>query len=226
MIGILTRPDDGRFIDANGISLYLEEHGDDVPVLAAAGFRVITPGHRPGARGRPCLGGSGRLADDDALPGPRPHADRDLGAASTCPGHRTPAGDGLVPAVLPVPRRRRGHHRLRRLGLAAHVQPWRRGPRAGDRRPVPARSADRVPELVPGQRRAADAGAAAPAPAGPGTDPRHLVGPRPLPRRWRMKNSASLVQGLWRYEEIPDASHWVPLDATGRLNELLLDWLR
>jgi pimeloyl-ACP methyl ester carboxylesterase len=41
-----------------------------------------------------------------------------------------------------------------------------------------------------------------------------------------MKNSASLVQGLWRYEEIPDASHWVPLDATGRLNELLLDWLR
>ena len=42
----------------------------------------------------------------------------------------------------------------------------------------------------------------------------------------RMKNSASLVQGLWRYEEIPDASHWVPLDAPGRLNELLLDWLR
>src|ERR1035437_6950578 len=132
MIGILTRPDDGRFIDANGISLYLEEHGDGVPVLAAAGFRVITPGHRPGARGRPCLGGSGRLADDDALPGPRPHADRDLGAASTCPGHRTPAGDSLVPAVLPVPRRRRGHHRRRRLALAAHVQPWRRGPRAGD----------------------------------------------------------------------------------------------
>jgi pimeloyl-ACP methyl ester carboxylesterase len=26
-------------------------------------------------------------------------------------------------------------------------------------------------------------------------------------------------------EEIPDASHWVPLDAPGRLNELLLEWL-
>jgi hypothetical protein len=25
--------------------------------------------------------------------------------------------------------------------------------------------------------------------------------------------------------EIPDASHWVPLDAPDRLNELLLDWL-
>jgi pimeloyl-ACP methyl ester carboxylesterase len=25
--------------------------------------------------------------------------------------------------------------------------------------------------------------------------------------------------------EIPDASHWVPLDAPERLNELLLDWL-
>jgi pimeloyl-ACP methyl ester carboxylesterase len=42
----------------------------------------------------------------------------------------------------------------------------------------------------------------------------------------RMRNSASLVTGPWRYEEIPDASHWVPLDAPGRLNELLLEWLR
>ncbi len=42
----------------------------------------------------------------------------------------------------------------------------------------------------------------------------------------RMQNSAPLVRGPWRYEEIPDASHWVPLDAPDRLNELLLDWLR
>jgi pimeloyl-ACP methyl ester carboxylesterase len=42
----------------------------------------------------------------------------------------------------------------------------------------------------------------------------------------RMKNSAALVQGPWRYEEITDASHWVPLDAPDRLNELLLGWLR
>jgi pimeloyl-ACP methyl ester carboxylesterase len=41
----------------------------------------------------------------------------------------------------------------------------------------------------------------------------------------RMKGSAEFVQGPWRYEEIPGASHWVPLDAPGRLNDLLLDWL-
>lgn len=41
-----------------------------------------------------------------------------------------------------------------------------------------------------------------------------------------MRNSASLVAGPWRYEEIPDASHWVPLDAPGRLNDLLLEWMR
>jgi pimeloyl-ACP methyl ester carboxylesterase len=35
-----------------------------------------------------------------------------------------------------------------------------------------------------------------------------------------------LVKGPWRYEEIPDASHWVPLDAPDRLNQLLMEWLR
>jgi pimeloyl-ACP methyl ester carboxylesterase len=42
----------------------------------------------------------------------------------------------------------------------------------------------------------------------------------------RMVNSGSLTGGPWRYEEIPGASHWVPLDAPDRLNELLLGWLR
>ena len=42
----------------------------------------------------------------------------------------------------------------------------------------------------------------------------------------RVRKSAAFVQGPWRYEEIPGASHWVPLDAPERLNELLLDWLR
>jgi pimeloyl-ACP methyl ester carboxylesterase len=42
----------------------------------------------------------------------------------------------------------------------------------------------------------------------------------------RVRKSAAFVQGRWRYEEIPGASHWVPLDAPERLNELLLDWLR
>ncbi len=40
-----------------------------------------------------------------------------------------------------------------------------------------------------------------------------------------MRNSAPLVKGPWRYEEISGASHWVPVDAPGRLNELLLEWL-
>jgi len=41
-----------------------------------------------------------------------------------------------------------------------------------------------------------------------------------------MRASGDLVQGPWRYEEIEGASHWIPLDAPDRLNELLLGWLR
>jgi len=42
----------------------------------------------------------------------------------------------------------------------------------------------------------------------------------------RMERSGACVEGPWRHEVIPGASHWIPLDAPGRLNELLLDWLR
>jgi pimeloyl-ACP methyl ester carboxylesterase len=41
----------------------------------------------------------------------------------------------------------------------------------------------------------------------------------------RMRESGHLVKGPWQYVEIPDASHWIPLDAPGRLNELLAGWL-
>lgn len=41
----------------------------------------------------------------------------------------------------------------------------------------------------------------------------------------RMRQSGTYVAGPWRYEQIEDASHWVPLDAPGRLNELLAGWL-
>jgi len=41
----------------------------------------------------------------------------------------------------------------------------------------------------------------------------------------RMARSNAFVTESWRYEVIPDASHWIPLDAPDRLNELLLDWL-
>jgi pimeloyl-ACP methyl ester carboxylesterase len=41
----------------------------------------------------------------------------------------------------------------------------------------------------------------------------------------RMQRSADYVEGPWRYEQIAGASHWVPLDAPDRLNDLLLNWL-
>ena len=41
----------------------------------------------------------------------------------------------------------------------------------------------------------------------------------------RMRASGEVVKGPWRYEEISGSSHWIPLDAPERLNELLLDWL-
>jgi len=34
----MTSPDDGRVIEANGISLYVEEHGDGLPVVLLHGW--------------------------------------------------------------------------------------------------------------------------------------------------------------------------------------------
>jgi pimeloyl-ACP methyl ester carboxylesterase len=41
----------------------------------------------------------------------------------------------------------------------------------------------------------------------------------------RMKMSNRFVKGPWRYEQIDGASHWIPLDACDRLNQLLIEWL-
>ena len=41
----------------------------------------------------------------------------------------------------------------------------------------------------------------------------------------RVRESGAYVQGPWRYEQIDGASHWIPLDAPGRLNSLLLEWI-
>jgi pimeloyl-ACP methyl ester carboxylesterase len=41
----------------------------------------------------------------------------------------------------------------------------------------------------------------------------------------RVQKSGAYVEGTWRYEQIDGASHWIPLDAPDRLNELLLEWL-
>lgn len=40
-----------------------------------------------------------------------------------------------------------------------------------------------------------------------------------------MTDSAKHVAGQWRYERLEGCSHWIPIDAAARLNELLLDFL-
>ena len=41
----------------------------------------------------------------------------------------------------------------------------------------------------------------------------------------QMKNSASMVEGEWRYERIDGSGHWIPVEAPDALNRLLLDFL-
>jgi pimeloyl-ACP methyl ester carboxylesterase len=41
----------------------------------------------------------------------------------------------------------------------------------------------------------------------------------------QMTGSQRFLAGPWRYERIEGSSHWIPLDASERLNELLLDFL-
>ena len=41
----------------------------------------------------------------------------------------------------------------------------------------------------------------------------------------RMRLSGRFVEGPWRYEQIEGISHWIPLDAADRLNQLLIEWL-
>ncbi len=40
-----------------------------------------------------------------------------------------------------------------------------------------------------------------------------------------MLRSREYVTGDWRYERIEGAGHWMQLDATARVNELLLEFL-
>lgn len=41
----------------------------------------------------------------------------------------------------------------------------------------------------------------------------------------QMAGSAKYVAGDWRYQRLSGVGHWIPLDAPGPLNELLLDYL-
>ena len=40
-----------------------------------------------------------------------------------------------------------------------------------------------------------------------------------------MKVSGQFVRARWRCEQLDDASHWIPVDAPDRLNQLLIEWL-
>jgi pimeloyl-ACP methyl ester carboxylesterase len=72
------------------------------------------------------------------------------------------------------------------------------------------------------------------APRAPGTPPKLPDVQAPTLAIWsegdhyldgeRVRASSAYVAGPWRYEQLPDVSHWIPVDAPGRLSDLLLDW--
>jgi len=152
-------------MEVNGVSLYVEDHGEGIPVLlihgwpdsahlwrhqirflTGHGFRVIAPDMRGfGRSGRPL-----KVADY---------------ALANVVGDVAGILDTLGIRAASVPG----------LGLAAPVQPRRRGPGTLPARPVPARRAHRVAELVPGQPGAPDAGDRARASSGAGPHAWHLV---------------------------------------------------
>ena len=82
-----------------------------------------------------------------------------------------------------------------------------------------------VAQLVSRERRSAPAGAASEAAARGGSNAWHLSSNDHYLDGERMKMSGRFVKGPWRYEQIDGASHWIPLDAPDRLNQLLLEWL-
>jgi pimeloyl-ACP methyl ester carboxylesterase len=274
----MANSEDGRMIDVNGISLYVEDHGEGVPVLLIHGwpdsarlwrhqvpylvdngYRVITPDMRGfGRSARPAEVAGYRLrnvvADVSAI---LDHlavdtafvVGHDWGAAVAwltamlCPARVRKLTAISVPHLLAPPTLRQYEMAWYQLFFQftdvaeatlqhddwAWLRTFSRGYRdleqaiADLSRPgaltaslnwYRANVAPRMPGPPPGLPPVL-----APTLGIWSADDHYLDGER-------MKNSAALVQGPWRYEEIPDASHWVPLDAPDRLNELLLDWLR
>ena len=274
----MTSPDAGRIIEANGISLYVEEHGGgvpvlllhgwpdsariwrhQVPVLAASGYRVITPDLR--GFGRSELPAEVRSYGLRNVVGDVRALLDQLGVETA---HVVGADWGSAVAWLTAilhPDRVRtltvigGPHpssppTLRQYEMAwytllfqfygvaeatiqyddwAWLRTFTRG--AGDLDQA-------IADLSrPGALTASlNWYRANLAPRMPGPAPELPPVTAPTLAIWsdgdhyldgeRVKKSAAFVQGPWRYEEIPGASHWVPLDAPERLNELLLGWLR
>jgi len=274
----MTEPGDGRLVEVNGISLYVEDHGEgdpvllihgwpdsarvwrhQVPFLTAHGFRVIAPDLRG-------FGRSWRPGEVDAYRLRNAVADVNaildqLGIETAhVVGHDWGAGLAWYTAMVsparvrkltalstphplapPTPRQyemawyqlffqftdiaeatiayddwawlrtlcpgykdlEQAISDLSRPGALTASLNWYRA-NAAPRMPGPPRELPPVVVPTMGVWSAGD---------------RYLDGER-------MKSSAGLVQGPWRYEEIPDATHWIPLDAPDLLNDLLLDWLR
>ena len=274
----MTSPDDGRIIEANGISLYVEEHGDGVPVLllhgwpdsarlrrhqvpalAAGGYRVITPDLRGFGRSeqpaevrsyglRNVVGDIRALLDQLGVETAHVVC-HDWGAAVAWltailhPDRVRTLTVISVPHPFSPPNLRQHEMAWYTLffqfyGVAeatiqhddwAWLRAFTRG--AGDLDQA-------IADLSrPGALTASlNWYRANLAPRMPGPAPELPPVTAPTLAIWsdgdhyldgeRVKKSAVFVQGRWRYEEIPGASHWVPLDAPERLNELLLDWLR
>jgi len=264
-------------VDSNGVELYVEEHGagepvlmlhgfpdscalwrNQVPVLAAHGFRVITPDLRG-------LGQSSLIQDKDAYRLSAPVGDvaavlDALGIETAhVVGHDWGAAVAWVVAsylprrvrtltVLSVPhplvpqttrQREMGWYQLffQFEGIAeanlthddwALLREWateyqdidraianlsRPGALSASLNWYRANLAPRMPgprpELPP---------VTAPTLAIWSDGDRYLDGAR-------VRASREFVSGPWRYEEIAGSSHWIPLDAPEKLNELLLGWL-
>jgi pimeloyl-ACP methyl ester carboxylesterase len=274
----MTSPDDGRIIEANGISLYVEEHGEgvpvlllhgwpdsarlwrhQVPVLAASGYRVITPDLRGFGRSeqpaevrsyglRNVVGDVTALLDQLGVPAAH-MVGHDWGAAVawltavTRPARVRTLTAISVPHPL-SPRTLRQYEMawyqlfFQFYGVAeATIQhddwAWLRTFTRGDGDIDQAIADLSRPGALTASLNWYRANLA---PSMPGNAPELPPVAAPTLAIWsagdhyldgeRMKKSAAFVSGPWRYEEIPDASHWVPLDVPERLNELLLYWLR
>ena len=278
MINFMTSPDSGRPIEANGISLYVEDHGQGVPVLlihgwpdsarlwrhqiphlVANGFRVITPDLRGfGRSDRP--GEVAAYALRNAVADMTAILDQAGIEAAHVVGHDWGAAVAWLTAMFSPDRVRTltvisvphplAARTLRQYEMAwyqlffqftgiaeATLQhddwAWLRTFSRGD--------GDQDQWIADLSRPGALTASlnwyrANLAPRMPGPPAKLPPVTAPTLAIWsagdhyldgeRVRNSAALVQGPWRYEEIPDASHWVPLDAPDRLNKLLLEWLR
>ena len=278
MINFMTSPDSGRLIEANGISLYVEDHGQGVPVLlihgwpdsarlwrhqiphlVANGFRVITPDLRGfGRSDRP--GEVAAYALRNAVADMTAILDQVGIEAAHVVGHDWGAAVAWLTAMFSPDRVRTltvisvphplAARTLRQYEMAwyqlffqftgiaeATLQhddwAWLRTFSRGD--------GDQDQWIADLSRPGALTASlnwyrANLAPRMPGPPARLPPVTAPTLAIWsagdhyldgeRVRNSAALVQGPWRYEEIPDASHWVPVDAPDRLNKLLLEWLR